>query len=167
MCDARIRGGLQVPNFKIYNEAICLTRLGRWILPNNRKLLNLEGFNKKYGWHAYLVHDKTRMDNIFKHHYVWQPLLECWLKYKPYLPKQMAPWIIPRELLDDFSDLGSLNSVQYGDFLMSFDQQSEFQVRDSQEIPGIGFTNYNYLIYLKMTKKNLASGVNYLNWRSV
>lgn len=77
MCDAQERGGLQVPNFRIYHEAICLFWLSKWINLDNRKLLNLEGFNKKFGWHAYLVHDKAKIDNTFRHHYVRQPLLDA------------------------------------------------------------------------------------------
>lgn len=150
MCDAHISGGFQVPNFRIYHEAICLTWLSRWMVPNNRKLLNLEGFNKKYGWHAYLIYDKVRMDNTFKHHYVRQPLLECWIKYKPYLPKQVPMWVIPKELLDDFLDLGSLNSMQYWDLLTSSDRQSEFQFRIAQEAQGTGF---NLPLYRDKRKK--------------
>lgn len=60
MCDAYGRGGLQVPNLKLYHEAVCLSLLSKWISLQDEKLLNLEGFNKKQGWHAYLYYDKAK-----------------------------------------------------------------------------------------------------------
>lgn len=84
MCDVYERGGLQVLNFKIYYEAVCLSWLSKWISLQDKKLLNVEGFDKKQGWHAYLYYDKAKRESSFKHHYVCLPLLNCWLKYKLY-----------------------------------------------------------------------------------
>lgn len=49
LMDDKARGGLQVPNLKIYHEAICLIWIKDWITISNDKLLNLEGFKKKLG----------------------------------------------------------------------------------------------------------------------
>lgn len=55
MCDSCLKGGLQVPNFKICYEAICLSWISRWIsLQNKKTLLNVEGFDKKLD--HYLLH---------------------------------------------------------------------------------------------------------------
>lgn len=37
MCDSCLRGSLQVPNFKIYCEAICLSWISKWISLQNKK----------------------------------------------------------------------------------------------------------------------------------
>lgn len=54
LMDDKEREGLQLLNLKIYNEAICLFWIKEWITLSNKKLTNVEGFNKKFGWHAYL-----------------------------------------------------------------------------------------------------------------
>lgn len=53
LCDAKERGGLQMPNLKLYHEAICLDWLKYWML-SNKKLLALKGHNNTYDWQAYL-----------------------------------------------------------------------------------------------------------------
>lgn len=160
MCDARERGRLQVPNFRIYHEAICLTWLSSWIMPNNKKLLNVKGYNKKYGWHTFLIHDKARIDNIFKHHYIQQPLLECWLKYKPYLSKEIPLWEIPRELLDDFLDLG--NSMQYKDLLIPSGQKFELQLHDPSGNSGNWFHHLQLSNLFKEDREKIGFLSNHL-----
>lgn len=73
--DNKSKGGLQVPNFKLYQETILLSWLKDWILQENEKPLNLEGFNSKFGWHAYLFHEKHKVDRLFTHHFVRKNIL--------------------------------------------------------------------------------------------
>lgn len=47
LMDDKQRGGLQLPNFKLYQEAVCLTWITDCLKLTNKRLLNLEGFNKK------------------------------------------------------------------------------------------------------------------------
>lgn len=49
LMDDKQIGGLQLPNFKLYQEAVCLAWLKDWISLENKKLLILEGFNKCWG----------------------------------------------------------------------------------------------------------------------
>lgn len=37
----KTRAGLQVPNLKLYQDAICLVWITDWVVPTNKKLLNL------------------------------------------------------------------------------------------------------------------------------
>lgn len=43
MCDVKERGGLQVPNLKIYFEAVCLAWIKEWITLDNKKNLKSRG----------------------------------------------------------------------------------------------------------------------------
>lgn len=52
LMDDRTRVGLQIPNFKLYQDAICLAWIKNRTVPSNKRLLNIEGFNKKFGWHS-------------------------------------------------------------------------------------------------------------------
>lgn len=111
LCDARERRGLQLPNLEICHEAICLTWIRDWILLQDQKLLMLKVFNKIYGWHAYMMYDKVRMDMMFKHHYVRNSLLQVWLKYNKYLPKERPLRIVPEEVI--YSLAGRKDKEQY------------------------------------------------------
>lgn len=44
LMDSYEKGGLQVPNLKLYHEAVCLAWIKDWITLSNNKLLGLEGF---------------------------------------------------------------------------------------------------------------------------
>lgn len=82
LVDDTSRGGLKVPNLKLYLEAILLSWSKDWIEQKNIKLLNLEGFNLNYGWHAYMLHKKYKVDKMFNHHFIRKNILEVWRKYK-------------------------------------------------------------------------------------
>lgn len=99
MCNVKERGGLQMPNLKLYFEATCLSWIKDWITLSNKKVLNLEGFNHRFGWHAYLIYNKYKVDSQFSHHYVRQSLLKVWLKYKINLPEAVPPWVVPSEMI--------------------------------------------------------------------
>lgn len=99
MCDVKERGGMQVPNLKIYFEAVCLAWIKEWMTLDNKKILNLEGFNCKFGWHAYLQYNKYKADGHFSHHYVRQSLLKTWLKYRRFFPKETPPCVVPQEVI--------------------------------------------------------------------
>lgn len=88
LCDAKERGGLQLPNLEIYYDTCCLTWIQEWIILQDKKLLALEGFNKTFGWHAYLMYGKEKSDTIFKHHYIRENMLSTWLNYSKHLPEK-------------------------------------------------------------------------------
>lgn len=88
LCDTKDRGGLQLPNLEIYHEVACLTWISNWINLTNPKILAIDGFNKLFGWHAYLMYGKVKMDGLFNHHYIRKVLLKIWQKYSKFLPKE-------------------------------------------------------------------------------
>lgn len=47
LMDDQTRAGLQVPNLKIYHDAMCLMWIREWLTLRNQNLLNLEGFNNR------------------------------------------------------------------------------------------------------------------------
>lgn len=145
-----------VPNFKLCYEAICLSWLSKWISLQNKKLLNLEGSDKKLGWHAYLYYDKGKKDNSFKHHYVCLPQLNCWLKYKSYLPKEMPLWIVPRELIDQHSKLGSLGPLQYKELLLIDGQSIELKPLDQIDNSGSWFQYWQLREIFKEDKRKFG-----------
>lgn len=79
--DDKTRAGLEVPNFKLYQDTICLAWIRDWLVPTNKKLLNIEGFNKRYGWHSYQLYGKLKVDELFAHHYIRSNLLNAQSRY--------------------------------------------------------------------------------------
>lgn len=100
MIDDRKRGGMQVPNLELYQDAVALMWTKVWMTFRNKKLLNLEGFNLRYGWHRYLCYEKTKYDSIFKHYYIRNALLTTWMKYYKRMGQERPGWISPLEALD-------------------------------------------------------------------
>lgn len=113
MCEIKEKGGLQIPNLKLYYDAVCLAWLKDWWTLTNKKLLNIEGFNLKFGWHAYLCYNKHKMDELFTYHYVRQALLSVGLKYKRYLPEQIPPWVIPCKVFKTVTSVQGRGWLKY------------------------------------------------------
>lgn len=137
LCDIKENGGLQMPNLKIYFEAVCLSWLQEWILVENNKLLKLEGNYLSYGWHAYLLYEKSRIDRIFTCHIIRKALFKVWNKYKRNYREKRPKWIIPMEVLKQ--------KVEYDDELkMRYEDLIEWQGQD---------------VILKNCKENLVGGI--------
>lgn len=78
--DTRERGGFQLPDLQLYYKASCLLWIQDWILLEKKRLLTLEGFNNIFGWHAYMMYNKAKVDAMFNHHYIRSALLQVWPK---------------------------------------------------------------------------------------
>nr|GEZ82414.1 hypothetical protein [Tanacetum cinerariifolium] len=52
--DAKERGGLGLPDLKVYHAACCFVWLKEWMYLQNRRLLELEGSDLRFGWHGYM-----------------------------------------------------------------------------------------------------------------
>lgn len=117
----------------------------------------LEGFDKKLGWHACLYYDKGRKENLLKHHYVHSPLLNCWLKYKPYLLKEMPLWIVSGELIDLHLELVS---SYFCLLLLIEDQIIKLKPFDQIEDSGNWFQYWQLREIFKENKRKFAFRVN-------
>lgn len=128
LMDDKLRGGLQLPNFRLYHKAICLTWIKDWVVLTNKKLLNLEGFNRRYGWHSYLLYDKLKVDKMFAHHYIRNSLLNTWLKYVRRLEGKR-----PLEIIDLPSKNVEDKVVTYQDFIVF--EERKFKLKNAQDLP--------------------------------
>uniref|UniRef100_A0A670KGP7 Reverse transcriptase domain-containing protein n=1 Tax=Podarcis muralis TaxID=64176 RepID=A0A670KGP7_PODMU len=97
LTDRRERGGFSVPNLQLYYEASCWIK--DWIVLEKLDLLDLEGFDARFGWHAYLWQDKERVHKGFSNHIVRGALLEVWNRTKRLLEKNTPWWLSPVNIL--------------------------------------------------------------------
>nr|XP_060636702.1 uncharacterized protein LOC132778090 [Anolis sagrei ordinatus] len=95
--DARERGGFGLPNLQSYYEAYALSWVKEWSTLKKKKLLNLEGFNIRRGWHAYLWHSKVKIEKNFSNHFIRAALLKVWEKHKGRLYSKTPLWLSPIE----------------------------------------------------------------------
>uniref|UniRef100_A0A670IVT3 Reverse transcriptase domain-containing protein n=1 Tax=Podarcis muralis TaxID=64176 RepID=A0A670IVT3_PODMU len=99
LTDKRDRGGFALPNLQLYYEASCLCWVKEWIVLDNTDLLDLEGFNVRYGWHAYLWQDKAGVHKGFSNHIIRGALLEVWNRCKNLVEKDTPLWLSPIDIL--------------------------------------------------------------------
>lgn len=48
----------RVPHLELYHDAAALMWVKECLTLQNKKMLNLEGFNLRYGWYGYLCYEK-------------------------------------------------------------------------------------------------------------
>ncbi|CAI7935372.1 Hypothetical predicted protein [Podarcis lilfordi] len=97
LTDAKQRGGFALPDLKLYYEAAAFCWLKDWLLLEDTDVLDLEGFNNVFGWHAYLWYDKVKANKAFKNHIVRKSLFNVWTKYKDLLENKTPRWLSPLE----------------------------------------------------------------------
>uniref|UniRef100_A0A670I0Q6 Reverse transcriptase domain-containing protein n=1 Tax=Podarcis muralis TaxID=64176 RepID=A0A670I0Q6_PODMU len=78
LTDAKERGGFALPDLRLYYEAASFCWMKDWFLLENTDVLDLEGFNNAFGWHAYLWYDKVKVHKLFKNHIVRKALFIVW-----------------------------------------------------------------------------------------
>lgn len=89
-------GGFVFPDLKLYYEAICLSWMKEWIELKNVNILDLEGANLIYGWHAYLWYKKTKVHKGFFNHVI-RSLYKVWMRHRDILERKTPGWISPVE----------------------------------------------------------------------
>uniref|UniRef100_A0A670HNW0 Reverse transcriptase domain-containing protein n=1 Tax=Podarcis muralis TaxID=64176 RepID=A0A670HNW0_PODMU len=99
LTDLREKGGFALPDLKLYYEAACLCWLKDWVKLENNELLDLEGFDNRFGWHAYLWHEKRKVHKGFENHIFRGSLIEVWERYKNLLEFKVPHWLSPLEVL--------------------------------------------------------------------
>uniref|UniRef100_A0A670K4W9 Reverse transcriptase domain-containing protein n=1 Tax=Podarcis muralis TaxID=64176 RepID=A0A670K4W9_PODMU len=97
LTDAKERGGFALPDLRLYYEAASFCWMKDWFLLENTDVLDLEGFNNAFGWHAYLWYDKVKLHKLFKNHIVRKSLFNVWTKYKDLLENKTPRWLSPME----------------------------------------------------------------------
>uniref|UniRef100_A0A670HP09 Reverse transcriptase domain-containing protein n=1 Tax=Podarcis muralis TaxID=64176 RepID=A0A670HP09_PODMU len=97
LTDAKERGGFALPDLRLYYEAAAFCWMKDWLLLENTDVLDLEGFNNTFGWHAYLWYDKVKVHKMFKNHIVRKAIFMVWTKYKDLLEGKTPRWLSPAE----------------------------------------------------------------------
>lgn len=96
------------------------------------KMLTLEGFNLTFGWHAYLLYDKEKIDAIFKHYYIRGSLFQTWNKYRNYLPAERPTWIMPEEVIHFVAGERRKNPMRYKDLFKK--EQGKVILKSGEEL---------------------------------
>ena len=116
MQDIRERGGLKLPNLKLYYDAAVLVAISDWLNLTNDMILNIEGYDLVYGWHAYLVYDKKE-DKVFKSHILRSAFLRVWRKYRGKLNEGIPIWVVPRHAIENINIVQRQDIITYKELL--------------------------------------------------
>ncbi|XP_062836077.1 CMP-N-acetylneuraminate-beta-galactosamide-alpha-2,3-sialyltransferase 1 isoform X1 [Anolis carolinensis] len=155
--DDKSQGVFALPNLRLYYEASNLIWIKDWIQLKKKKILNLEGFDLRTGWHSYLWYDKTKIEKKFHNHLIRSALLKTWDKYKTRMYCKTPGWLSPLEA-SQRRLLGWSNWPKYEDLIKK--QGSENLLKTQQEIK-IKYTNISWLQYGQLKeflKKDKALG---------
>uniref|UniRef100_A0A670K732 Reverse transcriptase domain-containing protein n=1 Tax=Podarcis muralis TaxID=64176 RepID=A0A670K732_PODMU len=132
LTDRKERGGLAVPNLKLYYEAACLCWVKDWITLENTDLLDLEGADNRFGWHAYLWSNKGKVHRGFTNHIIRGPLYEVWEKNKKLLEWKTPWWLSPTDILSIKKTNMEEQRLTYEDLLVR--SQEGWKLRPYEEL---------------------------------
>ena len=127
MIDIKTRGGLALPDIILYYDAACLTWIAEWCRLEDLELLDLEGFNLRFGWHAYLNYDKHKIHKDFSNHIIRGSIMKVWLKYKHLLEQHMPWWNSPLEAQERRGHARTTKWPMYLDLLERRDKKLELK----------------------------------------
>uniref|UniRef100_A0A670JFR1 Reverse transcriptase domain-containing protein n=1 Tax=Podarcis muralis TaxID=64176 RepID=A0A670JFR1_PODMU len=99
MIDKKERGGFGLPDMELYHDAVGLTWLKEWIKLDDSDVLDLEGVETRFGWHAYLIDEKVRVHKGFLGHIIRKSIYKIWEKYKRLLEPKTPWWASPAEIV--------------------------------------------------------------------
>lgn len=148
LTDDKNRGGWALPNLKLYYYSSCLNWIEEWIRLDNERLLCLEGYNLRYGFHGYMWYNKLKADKNFDHHFVRRSLLKVWSKIKNKFYKEIPLWVSPQEAFLYRTKTKNEKWVKYKDILNKecnneYCMKSMTQIQN--ELPKINWFVYNQL----------------------
>uniref|UniRef100_A0A803TK04 Reverse transcriptase domain-containing protein n=1 Tax=Anolis carolinensis TaxID=28377 RepID=A0A803TK04_ANOCA len=146
LTDDKRRGGLAMPDLKMYYEANNLIWIKDWILLKNRKLLNLEGWDLSSGWHSYLWYEKTKKEKSFNNHFLRSSLIKTWSKYKLRMYNRTPRWLSPLEA-SQRRLLGWTDWPRYGEIIKK--ERQEHELLSQQEIKD-KYSNITWLQYWQL-----------------
>uniref|UniRef100_A0A803T4S6 Reverse transcriptase domain-containing protein n=1 Tax=Anolis carolinensis TaxID=28377 RepID=A0A803T4S6_ANOCA len=149
MTEKKDRGGFGLPNLKLYADACALTWIKDWCNLKKENILNIECFDLRRGWHAYIWYDKKRIEKFFGNHFIRSSLIKVWEKYKKYMYDKTPLWISPLEE-NNRKLLGWSQWPTYKDILIK--KNNEFQIRSIEEIKR-SYRNLTWLQYAQIKEK--------------
>uniref|UniRef100_A0A670JS00 Reverse transcriptase domain-containing protein n=1 Tax=Podarcis muralis TaxID=64176 RepID=A0A670JS00_PODMU len=132
LTDIKERGGFALPDLKLYYEASCLCWLKDWVKLENNTLLDLEGFDNRFRWHAYLWQDKRKVHKGFGSHIFRGPLIEIWERYKNLLEFKIPHWLSPLEILSVKKHNMRCNWITYSQLLIK--EQGKWKMKPYEQV---------------------------------
>lgn len=144
MCDDKSRGGLGVPNLKVYYFASILLWIMDWILMEDEQLLNLEGENLRFGLHGYLFYNKDKVHNESKRNILIKAMLKVWEKIGPRICSNQIPQCCsPHEAWFNREAIPVKKWIRYSDLIKITEGNIEF--KSQEELSDVGISCHWYL----------------------
>lgn len=156
--DTKDRGGLALPDFKLYYETCALTWIKDWIKLENGKLLNLEGHDNRYGWHGYMWYNKSKIHKAFSNHIIRKSLLRIWNKYKQTLLPNLPLWVSTQEAFTRIENHNKKEYIRYKNLLKFDGINQKLKTREELENENI---ICHWFTYFQLKEQYKIDGKNY------
>uniref|UniRef100_A0A670HPA6 Reverse transcriptase domain-containing protein n=1 Tax=Podarcis muralis TaxID=64176 RepID=A0A670HPA6_PODMU len=153
LTDAKERGGFALPDLKLYYEASCLCWVRTWIKLEDTEVLDLEGHNNRFGWHAYLWHEKKKVHREFVKHIFRGSLLEVWERYKVGLEPKTPKWLSPLEAMSVTRKDKSTKWATYEHLLKK--EEGDWKLRPYEQVKSLVYDWLHYHQINGMFKKDV------------
>uniref|UniRef100_A0A803TZX7 Reverse transcriptase domain-containing protein n=1 Tax=Anolis carolinensis TaxID=28377 RepID=A0A803TZX7_ANOCA len=150
LSDDRTRGGMNLPDLRLYYESTAISWIKDWLLQKNKKMLNVEGFNLKSGWHVHLWGSPDKNEKkTFRNHIIRDSLNKIWEEYKKRMFPKTPMWLSPLDLIQKSYQRKS-NWPTYRDLLTT---QGNNYVLKSQEEIVISFKQVTWLHFRQIKEQ--------------
>uniref|UniRef100_A0A803TW33 Reverse transcriptase domain-containing protein n=1 Tax=Anolis carolinensis TaxID=28377 RepID=A0A803TW33_ANOCA len=146
LIDETKRGGLGMPDLRLYYEACALLYVKDWTTLKRESIINLEGHDLRTGWHAYLWYDKIKLEKNFCNHFIRSAVIKIWNKYKARIYPKTPLWISPLEACQRRLS-GMEKWPLYKDIIVQVGGQPEMR---TQEDIKVKFTNISWFQYRQL-----------------
>ena len=117
--DEKMRGGLKVPNIKLYYHAAKLVWILDWIHKPFDRYLILEKPNNKLGFHELLWPAIKQKQKLEDQHWLRSSLMKTWRKYQIRISPDISPFKIPAERIFEISNVKPVKVMSYDDLVNS------------------------------------------------
>lgn len=121
-------------------------------------ILDLEGWNTRFGWHAYLTYNKVAVHKDFLNHIVRISLYKVWDKYYRLLEPKIPWWASPVEMITVKKTNMGTNWATYQQLIKV--EQGQLKIKLYEEIKQYcnGWIQYHQIVHILNQDKKIGFG---------
>lgn len=85
-----------------------------------------------FGWHAFLLYEKNKIDRFLNHHVIRKALFLIWLRYKSIYEEKRPMWVVPLEVVKQQVNYREELRLQYKD--VTYLSGNEIKLKEEKDI---------------------------------
>ena len=153
------KGGLKIPNIRLYYHAAKLVWIMDWINKPFYKYLSLEKPKSKIGFHELLWSADGPKQKLEDRHWLRNSLLSTWRKFQLRISPDISPLKVPAERIYEITNVKPMKVMSYDDLT---DVNGHYKSYENLENGGGKITWFTHLQWLTRLKHDLLNHDNKL-----